>query len=314
MRLPNFILAGTNTSGTTALYHYLRQHPQVYLSPVKEPTSFAAADLLARPSFRGSISRYRAALQAYLAGPMDQVRHFWVPEWDDYLQLFRNVRDEIAIGEGSVNYFWLPGAAAAIRARLPGVKLMFLLRNPADRLFSWYLKNVADNPGLTFRDWFLEAREPGGDGGPGIGRFTLPMDGGWYSANLQRFFDHFPRDQMRIYLHDDFRVDSRAVLRDVCVFLGVDPNRPFDTSRPVNETVVPRFPAVDRLRRRFLKYAPLTLWLPERVGGALRRWYQRLGSSFTMDPADRRLVIDFYRDEVLRTAALLGRDLSAWLR
>lgn len=314
MKLPNFILAGTNTSGTTALYHHLRQHPQIYLSPVKEPTSFAAADMLARPSFRSSIERNRVSLQAYLAGTMDQVRHYWVPEWEDYVQLFRNATDQTAIGEGSVNYFWLPGAAAAIRAKLPDVRLIVLLRNPTERLFSWYLKNLATHPGLTFRDWFLEAREPGGDGATENGRFTLPFDGCWYTPHLQRFFDLFPRRQIRIYLHDDYRANGPAVLQDVCEFVGVNPDQPIDTTRQVNETRVPRFPWIEKLRRRFLRHVPLTLWLPDRVGRTLRAWYRRRRGAYHMTPDDRQLAIDFYREEIRRTADLIDRDLSAWLR
>jgi hypothetical protein len=313
IRLPNFIVAGANTSATTSLYHYLRQHPQIYLSPIKEPTTFAAPDMLAIPAFREAIERDRAALRAYLAGPLDRVAQYWVTEWPDYLQLFRNVREEIAIGEASVSYFWLPGAAAAIRAKLPAVRLIFILRNPADRMFSWYLINLRKNPRLTFRAWFDEARQPGGDGGPGEGRYTLPLDGGWCSRHLQRFFDHFPREQVRVYLHESLSADAPGVLRDIFAFLGVDPAHPTDTSYRVNETLLPRFPTLERLRRRVLGGVSLTQWLPRPVGRALRRFYRRGRHSLTMDPADRRHVIDFYRDEIRRTADLLNRDLSSWL-
>jgi hypothetical protein len=97
-------------------------------------------------------------------------------------------------------------------------------------------------------------------------------------------------------------------------FLGVDPSHPIDTSERVNETLVPRFPTLDRLRRRTIGHAPLTRWLPPAAARALQRFYRRGRESFVMDPEDRRLVIDFYRDEILRTADLIGRDLSAWLR
>ncbi len=314
LTLPNFFIAGANTSGTTALYHYLRQHPQVYLTSIKEPTYFAAADMLARDAFRVSIERDRAALQAYLAGPQDRPADYWVTEWADYVRLFRDVRDQIAIGEASVSYFWLPSAASAIRSKLPEARLIFMLRNPADRAFSWYLINLKRDPRLTFRAWFREAQQPGGDGGPGVGRYTLPLDGGWCSVHLQRFRDHFPRDQMRVYLHDAFRADPPAVLRDMFAFLGVDPSHPIDTSERVNETLVPRFPTLDRLRRRTIGHAPLTRWLPPGAARALQRFYRRGRESFVMDPEDRRMVIDFYRDEIERTADLIGRDLSAWLR
>ena len=314
MKLPNFILAGSNTSGTTALCDYLRQHPQVYMSPIKEPTYFGAADMLAMDSFRSAITRDRAALQAYLAGPRDPGRNYWVPEWDDYVRLFHGVRDEIAIGEGSVSYFWLPSAAAAIRARLPAARLIFVLRNPVDRMFSWYLINLRTNPRLTFRRWFLEAWETGGDGGPQVGRYALPLDGGWCSKHLQRFYDHFPRKQTRVYLYDDYRVDVRAILRDIFAFVGVDPDQPIDTSRRINETRVARFPRLEMLRRRLIPHVPLTKWLPERAGRAVRRWYRHGRAAFVIDPADRQMVIDRYRDEILRTADLIERDLSAWLR
>ena len=314
MRLPNFIVAGANTAGTTSLHDYLRQHPQVYMSAIKEPTYFAAADMLARDVFVRRIERDRAALRAYLAGPQDRPAQYWVSEWQDYVQLFRNVRDQIAIGEASVSYFWLPSAAAAIHAKLPRARLIFMLRNPAERLFSWYLINLRRNPRLEFRAWFREAREPGGDGGPGVGRYTLPLDGGWCSVHLQRFRELFPRERMRVYLHDDFRADPHAVLRDMFAFLDVDPVHPIDTSRRLNETLVPRFPMLERLRQQTIGNVSLTKWLPSGAARVLRRLYRRGRGSFAMDPDDRRMVIEHYSDEIRRTADLIERDLSAWLR
>ena len=267
-RLPNFIVAGIPTSGTTALYHYLRQHPQVFMSSIKEPTYFAAADMLSRDAFLRVISRDRAALRAYLGGSQEQVARFWVTEWDEYISLFRAVRDEVAIGEASVSYFWLPSAAPAIRAKLPGARLVFLLRHPADRLFSWYLMHRDRYPGLTFRSWFLEAWKNGGDGGPDVDRPTLPLDGGRYVAHFRRFFDNFPRHQIRVYLHEWFCADPSAVLRDLFAFLGVDQDQPLDVTQRHHETLVPRFTALDRVRRRLLRGTSVTRWLP---GPARRR-------------------------------------------
>jgi hypothetical protein len=314
-KLPNFFIAGAPTAGTTSLHHYLRQHPQVYMSPIKEPTFFAAADMLSRDAFRRPIERDRAALRAYLAGPRERTANYWVSEWPDYVQLFRDVRDEVAIGEASVSYFWLPSAAPAIRAMLPEARFIFLLRNPADRLFSWYLMNLERDPRLTFRAWFLEARDAGGDGGPAPeGRYTLPLDGGWCSTHLQRFFDAFPRDQIGVWLYDRFCADPRSVVQEIFAFLDVDPAQPIDMSRRLNETATPRFPGVHTLRRRVLGDRPVARWLPDWARRSLRRLYRRRRASFAIDPADRRMVIDYYQDDILRTADLVGRDLSAWLR
>jgi SAM-dependent methyltransferase len=313
-KLPNFIIAGAPKSGTTSLYHYLRQHPQVYLSPIKEPTFFAAADILSQPDLLPIIERQRAGLRAYLAGSQLRPTHFLVTEWNDYVQLFRDARSQIAIGEASVSYLWLPSAAAAIRSKLPEVRLIFVLRDPTERLFSLYLLNRKRDSHITFRDWVLKAMNLHGDRRQGVHRYPIPLDGGLYATQLGRFLDIFPRNQVRIYLYESYRADARAVLRDILAFLGVDPNHPIDMSHRHNETLVPRFPAMARLRQRILGNVPLIAWLPAPAGNALRKLYHRQKNSFVIDPDDRRMVIDYYRDEIRRTEDLIGTDLSAWLR
>lgn len=283
------------------------------MSAIKEPTYFAAADMLAREAFVRSITRDRAALQAYLAGPLDRRPRYWVSEWHDYVRLFRDVQDEVAIGESSASYFWLPSAAAAIRARLPGARLIFILRHPAERLFSWYLMQRETWPHLTFRDWFLAARDAGGDGGPAADRPTLPLDGGWCATHLQRFRDHFPREQLRFYLYDAYRADVQHVLRDMFRFLGVDPDRRINTSERLNETTTLRYPTLHRLRRRFVGDAPLTTWLPPWVARPVRRWYRRRRGALQMDPHDRRMIVKHFGDDIRRTAELIDHDLSGWL-
>ena len=305
--LPNFILAGPPKAGTTSLHQYLRQHPQVYMNPIKEPTFFAVADLQSRPDYHATVERERAPLQAYLRGPQTAPAQFWVTAWDDYVQMFRNVQNQTAVGEASVSYFWMPSAAQAIRTRLPGARLIFLLRDPADRLVAWYMMSLRHEPRLTFRTWFERARNGGDHRGPAV-------EGGRFATHLQRFFDLFPRQQVRVYLYESLQTDARAVVRDMLTFLDVDPDRPIDVSRRHMETVVPRFPAVDRLRRRILGNRSVASWLPAPARRTLRQLLYRGRQSFPWHPDDRRLVIDFYRDEILRTADLLGRDLSAWLR
>jgi len=313
-KLPNFILAGAPTSGTTSLYHYLCQHPQVYMCPIKEPTFFAADDILARADLRPMLERQRPALQAYLEGRQRRREQVWVTNWDDYVRLFQDVRGQTAIGEASVSYIWLPSAAPAIRSKLPGMRLIFLLRDPTERLFSAYLATLSHKPDVTFRAWVLRAMQMGPDRRQSISRHPIPLDGGLYATHLKRFLDLFPSHQVRIHLYESYRTNPRAVLGDILVFLGVDPHQPIDMSQWHNETLVPRFPAVAGLRQRVLSRMHLPAWFPAPVVDRWRKFYYRRKSNFTLSPDDRRLVIDYYRDEILRTQDLIGMDLSAWLR
>jgi hypothetical protein len=102
-RLPNFFIIGAAKSGTTSLYHYLRQHPEIFMSPVKEPRYFALA---------GHPLDFR--------GPGDErLRQLTTTTLDAYLQLFAGVRNEPAVGEASVLYLHHEDAAEAIAHHVP---------------------------------------------------------------------------------------------------------------------------------------------------------------------------------------------------
>ncbi len=311
--LPNFILAGAGESGTTSLYCYLKQHPQVYMSPVKEPNFFAAGDILSLPDFKPLPERRLSSLLSEIEGQECPTTNISITRWDDYLQLFQNVRDQVAIGEASVMYLWFPSAAPAIHRTLPRARLLFLLRDPSERLCTLYLRHLATGPRITFRDWVRQAMRTKPDRRQGMQRHPVPLDCGLYATHLQPFFDLFPREQIRIHLYEAYRADARAVLRDIFDFLGVDAGFPIDLSRQYNETRVPRFPALQRLRGRLVGSTSLTGWMPAPASRTLRGLYNRTKGSFALDPGDRRLVIDYYRDEILRAQDLIGRDLSAWL-
>src|SRR5581483_3154382 len=104
-RLPNFFIVGAPKAGTTSLYHYLGQHPQIYMCPVKEPCHFAPEVNPENfsPEYKREAMCEARAMEAWLRGPRLEKRFSgYVPEWADYLSLFDAVSSEIAIGEASV--------------------------------------------------------------------------------------------------------------------------------------------------------------------------------------------------------------------
>ena len=106
--LPNFFIVGVPKTGTTSLHKYLCQHPEIYMSPVKEPCFFATVVRLARVSdaLEASATRRDDELRAYLEESMSGPAPTGIiTEWTDYLKLFRHVGTQKATGEASV---WLP--------------------------------------------------------------------------------------------------------------------------------------------------------------------------------------------------------------
>src|SRR5690349_7816414 len=129
-RLPNFFIVGAPKAGTTSLYHYLDQHPQIYMSAIKEP-NFFSSEIRAEncdPDLRRALLRDGEAVREFLSGPMREKRFGGiVTTWDDYVRLFANAAKESALGEASVCYLWSPTAAAGIAERMPGAKIIVML-------------------------------------------------------------------------------------------------------------------------------------------------------------------------------------------
>lgn len=200
--LPNFFLAGAPKAGTTSLYHYLRQHPAVYMSPVKEPHYFA---LEIRPE--------------NFAAPTPSVSRLIV-DWPAYLALFRDAGSASAIGEASVCYLWSPTAARAIAERIPNARILVILRDPADRAWSQYVQGVAGGHiHGTLREHIDASLQ---DTGCAF-RATYPfLQLGHYAAQLRRWFALFPRDRIRILFYDDYLRDPAATLRHIFEFLDID--------------------------------------------------------------------------------------------
>ncbi|HEX2699349.1 MAG TPA: sulfotransferase [Acidimicrobiales bacterium] len=292
MTLPNFLLLGANKAGTTSLASYLGQHPQVYMSPVKEPGFFAIQD-------------HDPASQAALGSTFTL---------DTYTALFDEVTTERAVGEASTAYLGSAEAPAAIRRLVPDARLLAVLRNPVDRAFSNYQMQLSrGREPLGFGDAI--AAELNGEAPPPGVRERRYVRLGFYGRYLARYYETFPAAQLRVVLYDDYRRDPGAVLADLFRFLGVDDSFVADTSVERNVSYVPKSKALHGLLGGGGRLRPaLSPLVPSgakaRVAGYLARRNRR-----PVDfPADvRHQLVELYRSDILELQDLLGRDLSAWL-
>jgi hypothetical protein len=291
MTMPNFLIIGAMKSGTTALYYYLEQHPEVYMSPVKEPNFFSSQEQ---------------------ENAVDTVSHIGA-----YQHLFRGVSGEKAIGEASHSYLYEPRAAAEIRRYVPEAKLIAILRNPIDRAYSHFLHMVRE--GTEPLDDFAQALREDKVGVHKERIFQDYIGRGFYYSQLERYFDIFDRDQVRVYLYEDLSAAPTSTLQDVFRFLEVDESFVPDVSLRRNVSGYPKYKNLDRLLRgqSRVKHA-LKIYLPAGLRWRLSRAFDDLKTRNLVGPPPiqpevRQQLIRIYREEILKVQELIPRDLSGWL-
>lgn len=221
--LPNFIILGAAKAGTTALYHYLKQHPQITMSPLKETNFFA---LMNEPlDFCGP-------------GDQDYINRFSITDLDGYLTQFQGCEGAKAIGEASPLYLYSPKAPPRIHEYVPDAKLIAILRNPVDRAYSAFLHLVRDGRETTrdFREALQREEERIAAGWEHIWHYK---NMGRYYEQVKRYTDTFGRDRVRVFLYKDFRTNPTEMLGKVFRFLGVEDTFIPDMSARYNEASLP---------------------------------------------------------------------------
>lgn len=298
-RLPNFLVIGAAKAGTTSLYRYLEQHPDVFMSAIKEPRFFA---LEGRP--------------VEFCGPGDErVYDETATTLEGYRRLFARAGRARAVGEASVLYLPHPRAAAAIAGRIPDARLIVVLRNPAERAYSAFLYRTRDGyePLRTFEAALADEPRRIAAGWYYGWHYR---DQGFYHRHLRRYFERFDRARIRVHLHEDLVRDPLGVVRDLFAFLGVDPDFRPDVSVRHNPSGRPRNARIQRwlTRRHPLKEA-IKRVVPEQWGHRVIARVQRVNLERPpLRPDTRAALTDGYREDVRQLEALLGRDLSHWLQ
>ena len=312
-RTPNFFIVGAPKAGTTSLYHYLDQHPDIYMSPLKEPSHFSleVRPENFEPALQPQARREEEAVRQYLAGPLDQKRFSGiVRNYDDYLRLFAGAREQTAIGEASVCYLRSQTAPKAIASRLPHARIIIVLRDPADRAFSQYLHNVSDGVvSSTFRDHIDASLHRTGNA---FGVLHPMLEFGLYADQVQRYLDAFPRERVGIWLYEDTKRPS--FLSEVLQFLQVDPTFTLDTSTRHLQPQLPRMTGFSQTLRRNGIWDKIKNLTPAPIKPFVRNLAYRKAGSVKMSAHERAFLIYYYEEDIIKLAKILKRDLSAWLR
>ena len=216
MRTPNLFIIGAMKAGTTSLHHYLSDHPDVFMSEPKEPNFF-----------------------------VEELN--WPRGMDWYRQLFALAGDAAIVGESSTEYAKLPtfrGVAKRIHEFNPEARLIYVMRDPLDRIVSHYWHNVRTlREEAERRDMLSAVRaDP---------RYVAYSD---YAMQLEPYLDLFGRDRIALLTFEQLAADPAARVASVCTWLGLDGSVPPDSFsarwnvRPVEARAARGWGLLSRLR------------------------------------------------------------------
>ena len=294
---PNFLVIGAPSSGTTSLYSYLKQHPQIFMSSVKEPHFFSFAGKEFEPTM----------IESYKQRRIDSL--------EEYQALFQGVSNEVAIGEASPSYIYTPSACQSIQQSIPDAKLIAILRNPVDRAYSNYMRCVRNNhePITDFAEALRQEPARIQDNWPPKWFYKLK---GFYYGQLKRYFETFDNSKIMVCLYEDLSDRPISLMQDIFRFLSVKTTFVPDISEKQNISFVPKNRTLKALlTKRHPVKSVIKPFIPKKLRhqavNHLEDWNR---CKPKLSPKLRKQLIEEYREDILKLQELIMRDLSGWLQ
>jgi len=301
--LPNFIIGGAAKAGTTSIFSYLSDHPQVCGSSVKETSFF-----------------FKSYTGDFLA---DRVH---------YSKYFSHCRSDAKVMiEASTGYLlYSKEVAARIQAMLPNVKLLFILRDPVDRLYSYYNFHVGQltkdfDTDISFEEYvdrcmLYSSRRQEPAKLMMDERHLKALEIGRYAEYLKEYYRIFPREQIKVMLYEDLKKDIKMFMINLCNFLNIGPGF-YDKYMfyRVNVTSTSRIKTlhyvalgVNRKLERYLRQRPK---IKRNIVTAYKYLNLRREGYLPISQAARVRLLHYYRKSNTELTELLSDDrCSSWVK
>ncbi len=294
--IPNFIIVGVARCGTTSLFHYLKQHPEIAMSKIKEPKYFSSCDLKLPQNGIGD----------------NTVNTKVITDENSYEKLFFGLNNYKAVGEASSDYFYYyKNVIPRIKQKFGDIKIIVCLRNPVDRAFSAYNNLLRDSREyLPFNEALIAEEERTSKNWDWMWHYKK---GGLYSKALENYQKEFTN--VKVVLFDDLKLNTDMVLNDLFMFLGVKSNLKIDVSTKYSYSGKPKNSLISFLTNR---KNPFVFFLREVVLRLMpRKYLEKVASKVfekeTIDSDVQNYLKSFFKDDILKLQLLIKRDLKNWL-
>lgn len=300
--LPDFLIIGAAKAGTTSLYRYLLNHPNINLSKKQKE------------------GRFFSSMPNNFKGPGDEGVNKSIPKTIyQYLNLFDN--NNKLKGDISPDYLYYHKTTISnvLFEKGKNIKIIILLRNPVERAFSQYMHFRRENrEELAFEEAIKNENKRKIENWEWAWRY---IEVGLYYQQVKAYLENF--SHVKIFLFEDLKDDTQKVVDETCSFLGV-PTIKINSDKIYNKSGIPKknwqtnfynnIVRSDNTIKKVLKN-----FLPENakkmIGGKLReKLFENNLEKPQMKPETRKMLIDYYKEDILKLQELINRDLTNWLK
>jgi len=279
---PNFFIVGAAKAGTTSLYNYLKNIPRIFMSPVKEPRYFSQIVAINNPNRIGNKKKY--------------------------LDLFKDIKDEKAIGEASPIYLLDPDSPKLIHQAVPNAKIIIILRDPIQRAYSHYLHNVRNGiTNVSFMEMITNYLNSEDKENP---RLHLLINSSLYSKRVQKYFDTFGSKQVKIIIFEEFVANTKQTINDIIKFLEID----YELTETPTKTYNPFGESRNQLASSIIsnktvrKFAKRIISLPTRKK-IVRNIFNKDSVKPEIGIEERKILEKIYKTDVKKIQSILDRSL-----
>jgi len=292
----HLIIGGTTKAGTTSLFRHLADHPEICRASIKETGFFLDEDypLSVTYHYEDGLATYEAYFAHCGKG------HVWMEATPDYL--------------------YSPGTPLNIKTALPKAKLVFILREPIERLISWYRFAKQSNrlsTNISFEEYVnMQVQNNGSTGSPP--QHLRALEQGRYSNYLRPYFDLFVPDQLVVVKFSRLDRDPSSVLTEICRFAAIDPMFYRSYSFQIfNPTQTMKFTGLHKSYVKLVQKIHPKLYNRPKIHAFLRLIRRRVEPVYlNLNRTDNEQVVisesmrtwleDYYRGESAALARLLG--------
>lgn len=312
-KLPHFFIVGTVKAGTTSLYNYLVQHPDIYMSPIKEPHYFCT-DInpeLFREQYKKMVD---IDVQSVLNDTTGKkfISSAFIRNKTDYEKLFSGAKPQQKIGESSTSYMISTVAASNIHAVIPHAKIIIVLRDPVKRAYSHYLMNYRSGTVLGTFNQELKSDISAHPKGWGISR--LYVEHGLYYEQVKRYLDLFGEENVKIILNEDLGHHTQEVVKSTFEFLGLTTDIGSNYHIRHNTAEMPSSVISGFILKQRKLIHMASLIVPRFIRNFIYRKLLISKGIPQIDPESKQLLAGYYQEDILQLQKLIKRDLSHWMK